>query len=246
MNKFLLLILAVVVIACDKRTDVATVTANDGKDGKNGHSIVSMYNKSSELECLNDGQRLDLYLDIDDSLSVTEGDLYMNSLVTCNGLNGLNGIDGVNGQDGETGAQGPQGEPGPQGLVGATGPQGLAGPQGLQGIPGLPGAIGPQGVPGRPGPMGPQGPQGPQGIQGPAGSPGTTVTITLYSSNSCTKITGTNRYVRVQGNNVQFFTSSSCHSSTKLAEVSQGESFWVTGNVLAVYDDCSVRVLTFN
>ena len=228
MNKFMILI-SLVLIACSKTTDVATVTGNDGK---NGYSIVSMYNEPSGLECSNGGQRLDLYLDTDYSLSVSEGDIYTNSLVVCNGLNGLNG------------EQGPQGEMGPQGLIGATGPQGLMGPQGLQGQPGTPGAIGPQGPQGLPGPVGPQGPQGPQGIQGPAGSSG--ATITLYASTSCTRITGTNRYVRVQGNNVQFFSTSNCQGSSKLAEVSQGESFWVTANMLAVYDDCSVRVITFN
>jgi hypothetical protein len=240
MNKALLVLL-LVVAACNKRTEEATVTAIDGK---NGHSVVSVYNESSELECSNGGQRLDLYLDLDDSISVTEGDMFMNSLVTCNGLNGLNG------------AQGPQGEPGPQGLIGETGPQGLTGPRGYQGFPGLPGAIGPrglpgvtgstgpQGLPGVAGPVGPQGAQGPQGIQGPAGSSG--ATIVLYSQTSCTRIGSTNRYLKVQGNNVQFFSSSNCSSNSKLAEVSQGESFWVTGNMLAVYDDCSVRVITFN
>lgn len=239
--RYLLMILLLLIVACDKRTDQATVTA---VDGKNGHSVVSVYNESSELECSNGGQRLDLYLDLDDSLSVTEGDTFMNSLVTCNGLNGLNG------------AQGPQGEPGPQGLIGETGPQGLTGPRGYQGFPGLPGAIGPrglpgvagstgpQGLPGVAGPVGPQGAQGPQGIQGPAGSSG--ATIVLYAQTSCTRIGSTNRYLKVQGNNVQFFSSSNCSSNSKLAEVSQGESFWVTGNMLAVYDDCSVRVITFN
>lgn len=242
-----LLFLGLVFVACNKKTNVATVTAVDGTDGSNGHSVVSMYNESSELECQNNGQRLDLYLDLDDSLSVSEGDQYMNSLVTCNGVNGLNGVAGQNGndgQDGQDGAQGQTGEQGPQGLIGATGPQGLMGPQGLQGMSGLPGMIGPQGVPGNAGPVGPQGLQGPQGIQGPAGSSG--ATITLYAQTSCTKITGSTRYMKVVGQNVQFFSSNSCHSSTKLAEVSQGESFWVSGNILAVYDDSSVRVIIFN
>lgn len=238
MKAIILIFLTFLVIGCDKRTDQATVTAVDG------HSVVSVYNESSEFECSNGGQRLDLYLDIDYSLSVTEGDRYMNSLITCNGNNGLNG------------EIGPQGEQGPQGLIGETGPMGLTGPQGLQGFPGVPGAIGPQGlpgvagstgpqgIPGIAGPVGPQGPQGPQGIQGPAGNSG--ATIVLYSQTNCTRIGSTNRYLKVQGNNVQFFSNSNCSGSSKLAEVSQGESFWITGNMLAVYDDCSVRVITFN
>lgn len=239
-----LLVLLLATAACSKRTDVATVVAVDGTNGKDGHSVVSVYNESSELECSNGGQRLDLYLDMDYSLSVTDGDMFMNSLVTCNGANGLNG------------AQGSQGEIGPQGLIGATGPRGLRGPRGYQGFPGQPGAVGPQGldgvagatgpqgIPGVAGPVGPQGATGPQGIQGPAGSSG--ATIVLYAQTTCTRIGSTNRYLKVQGNNVQFFSSSNCSSSSKLAEVSQGESFWVTGNMLAVYDDCSVRVITFN
>lgn len=262
LKKVLFIITLLVLVACNKRTDQITITGKDGTNGHggtnglNGKSIVSTYNESSELECQSGGQRLDLYLDMDYSLSVTEGDQYMNSLTVCNGSNGLSGIDGVsgtdgengedgvNGEDGEQGIQGPVGEMGPQGLIGLVGPQGLAGPQGLQGVQGTPGAIGPQGISGLPGPTGSQGATGPQGIQGPIGSSGTT--IKLYASSSCTLITGTTRYVKVQGSNVQFFSSSNCASNTKLAEMSQGESFWVTGNVLAVYDDSSVRVITFN
>lgn len=251
-----ILLIAFLIVACSKTTDVATLKANDGTnghdgtDGRNGYSVVSMQDKASALECETDGQRLDLYLDLDYSLTVSEGDRYMNSLVVCDGNNGINGIDGVNGQNGEDGqngldgAEGPEGQQGPQGLIGAAGPQGLMGPQGLQGPVGSPGLIGPQGVAGLTGPRGPQGAQGPQGIQGPVGSSG--ATITHYAQTSCTKITGSNTYMKVQGQNVQFFSSNTCKSSTKLSEVSQGESFWVTGTMLAVYDDSSVRVINFN
>lgn len=98
--------------------------------GKNGHSIVSESLSASEIECETSGTRLDMYLDLDDSLSVTSSDQWLNSVVVCNGANGLNGIngkDGTQGPQGLAGAVGPQGEPGipgPIGPTGATGPSG--------------------------------------------------------------------------------------------------------------------------
>ncbi len=112
----------------------------DGKDGANGHSLASQFMSATELECANGGSRLDIYLDLDDSLSASEDDSYLGSLVACNGANGL---------DGE------QGEPGIQG------PPGLIGPPGLNGNPGHDGSQGPTG------PQGPQGPAGTPGAQGP-------------------------------------------------------------------------------
>lgn len=228
MKKVLLVLLILVIAACTKRTDQITVTGTDGRDG---YSVVSEFAQSSELECQTSGTRLDMYLDLDRNLMASDGDQYLNSIIACNGASGINGLDGTNGTDGEDGAQGPQGEMGPQGLQGFVGP------------------AGPDGSPGVQGPVGPTGSQGPQGLQGVPGTNGaSSVTIALYSSNSCTKITGSSPsvYVKVQGSNVQFFNSSSCHSSTKLAEVSQGESFWVSSRMLAIYDDESVRVITFN
>jgi len=219
MKKFLLACLLVLVGCAEDKSVVATITAIDGK---NGHSIVSSYNSASELECEGSaGYRLDMFVDLDDSLTASEGDLFSNSLVVCDGRNGLNGQNGLQGPQGE------QGEPGPQGLQGLTGPQGTPGEQG------------------EPGPVGPQGPQGPQGIQGPSGSSG--ATIVAYSSNSCTKISGTSVYVKPTGsNNFGLYSSSSCSSSSKFAEVSQGESYWVSGNALAIWNDGSLRVITFN
>lgn len=219
MKKFLLACILVLAGCAKDESVIATITANDGK---NGHSIVSSYNSASELECEgSDGYRLDMYIDLDDSLTASEGDKFSNSLVVCNGQNGLNGENGLQGPQGE------QGEQGPQGL------QGLAGPQGEPGAQGSPG------------PTGPQGPQGPQGIQGPAGSSG--ATIVSYSSNSCTKISGTSTYVKPTGSsNFGLYSSSSCHSSSKFAEVSQGESYWVSGTSLAIWEDDSLRVITFN
>lgn len=215
----------------------ATITAVDGKDG---HSIVSSYQSASELECEGaSGNRLDLYLDLDDSLSVSEGDLYSNSIISCNGVNGQKGEQGI---PGVQGVQGEPGQQGPQGLQGLVGPQGATG---LQGAVGPQGATGQQGNQGLPGPIGPQGPTGPQGLQGPVGSSG--ATITNYGSNSCTRITGTNSYVKPTGsNNLGLYTSSNCASNTKFAEVSQGEAYWVSANSLATHISGCLRVITFN
>lgn len=146
----LLLIYSILFIAsCADKTMVASVTA---KDGVNGHSVVSLVQTASSIECTSSGSRMDMYIDNDDSLSTSQGDTYINSLVVCNGTNGLNG------QQGSVGMQGPQG------LAGEVGPQGPTGATGLQG------------------PVGPQGPQGPQGQTGPAGSSATITAYNNSSS----------------------------------------------------------------
>lgn len=219
-----LFVLGLVLVGCSSKTELVDVIS--GKDGKNGHSIVSMYQAASETECSAGGSRLDMYVDTDDTLSATPSDVYTNSVVVCNGLNGLNGQQGVPGVQG------------PQGIAGEIGPQG---PPGQNGTPGLPG------MPGSPGPMGPPGPQGPQGIQGPAGSSG--AIIVNYSSNSCTLVANSSptTYTKPTGShNFGLYTSSSCHSSSKFAEVSDGESYWVSNNSLAVWSSNSIRVITFN
>lgn len=239
MKKMLVLVSTLLVIGCTERNTVATVTAkdganglnglvgrdgNDGSDGLNGvngHSVVSYYNEASYCECENSGSRLDMYLDLDDSLSATEGDQLLNSLVICNGLNGLKG------EQGETGA------PGPQGVAGAVGPQGPQGPQGV---------MGPMGVPGVQGPTGPVGPQGPQGMQG---SPSSSATITVYNnSSSCVLLTGSSYYVK----NGDIYSSSSCHSHTKVMVLQgTGDSFWISPNQLATDGGYSaIRVIKFN
>lgn len=193
----------------------------NGTNGANGHSLVSQYVGASAMECPNGGSRLDIYLDADDSLGVSADDTFMSSIIACNGANGL---DGLNGADG---AMGPQGAPGPQGIAGAVGPQGTPGAQGLIG------------------PSGPAGSQGPQGIQGPAGNSG--ATITAYTSSACTQISSTGVYTKQTGNqNVAVYSTPSCDSQDKLAEIGSGESYWVSSNDLAVWTNGSIRVIHFN
>lgn len=214
------ILLMAYVIGCGPAREVVQIHTGapgaNGADGKNGHSIVSQYSNTSELECEgSSGSRLDMYLDNDDSLTVSESDLFQNSLIICNGLNGLNGL---NGQSGEQGPQGIAGSIGPQGTPGATG---------------------------SPGPTGPVGPQGPQGLQGPAGGAGGT--IISYTSSSCTAIPGTSYFVKPNGTNFKVYTGSTCHSSTAVAEVDDGSSFWLSANKLAVdFGDTGLRVITFN
>lgn len=86
------------------------VDGKDGKDGANGHSLVSLINPASEIECTSGGQRLDVYLDMNDSFTADEFDLYLNSVVSCNGTDGQDGVDGQDGIDGQDGADGRDGE----------------------------------------------------------------------------------------------------------------------------------------
>lgn len=222
----------------DERVTKAFVTANDGtigatgltgaqgEAGQNGHSIVSKITDASDCECETSGSRVDLFVDTNDSLEADEGDFYQNSFVVCNGRNGQRG------ERGYTGSQGPRG------LQGEVGPRGLSGPMGLQGPVGPAGMIGPQGVQGIAGPIGPK---------GDTGASGSGAVIRSYSGNSCTLLTGTSMYVKGTGsNNFGLYTSSSCHSSSKEFEVSDGESYWVSSSSLAVWNDGSLRVITFN
>ncbi len=206
--KFILALVATAVLAgCASRTDELTIGARNGLNGSNGHSLVSQYVSCTQLECGEaGGTRLDIYIDLDDSLSATEADLYSNSLVACNGSNGL------------------QGEPGSAGPTGETGPTGAPGSNGL------------------PGPTGPAGESGSPGSNGSDA----TATIANYSSSSCTKIAGTSTYMKPNGSNYKLYTSSSCHSSSAYAEVSEGESYWVSSSDLAVHSSTSLRVISFN
>lgn len=136
------LVLLMIAISCDSTTVhlIPGQDGMDGQDGANGHSLVSETTEVEGNACdENGGQSLDIYVDLDDSLSVTEGDLYQSSLIACNGSNGLNGEPGAPGEPGPPGVAGPQGLPG-IGIPGPAGPPGPTGPQGVPGAQGPPGA----------------------------------------------------------------------------------------------------------
>jgi hypothetical protein len=218
MNFRMVLVLTLLTGCGLKKETVQINDGKDGKDGQNGHSLVSEFNDASELECPNGGTRLDVFIDLDDSLTPTEEDKYLGSLVACNGANGKDG------QDGEAGLMGPQGEIGPQGAAGEQGEQGPVGPMG---------------------PQGPMGAQGEQGLPGASGSSG--ATITSYESNSCVKISGTSYFTKPNGQNSGIFTSSDCKSSSKAFELGEGDSMWLSADMLAVkLMSTGIRVIKFN
>lgn len=192
---------------------------DQGVAGSNGHSLVSETVAASALECAVSGQRLDIYVDLDDSLSVSAGDQFQSSLIACNGANGLNG------QDGAAGAQGPQGDTGPQGSVGPQGGQGVAGPSGPAGV---------------------QGPQGEAGAQGPAGT-GATVQNYSLSSSTCTSL-GDSLYAKKNSTNVRIYSGSTCSSSTMTLEIdSSGHSYFLTGTRVGFnVNGGDLRILKFN
>ncbi len=127
-------------------------------------------------------------------------------------------------------------------LNGLNGANGADGSDGLNGADGQDGANGQDGADGQDGAVGATGPQGPQG---PAGAAGSTVTLTSYALSGCTALTGTLFYAKKDGSNRAFYTSASCHSSTKEYEMSEGHAFWVSSSKLAVYTDTGIRVINF-
>ncbi len=225
MSKYLIVLLCLV--GCSAKTTVTMIPGATGEtgavgatgpSGANGHSLVSQFVEVSmeSCECLAGGTRLDIYQDLDDTLSVSESDSYAGSLVACNGSNGANG------QDGQEGAQGLQGSVGPTGSAGADGSDGEPGPQGLAGADGIDGL------------------DGTDGAQGP---PGTGATI-LASSSVCTSITGS--YYMKSNTLYLENDSSLCDGSHDKVELNNGDSLWLSANKLAVYNLSGLRVITFN
>jgi hypothetical protein len=224
-------VLAIVLIlaSCSRKESFKLIQGPKGDTGADGHSLVSQYVESDE--CLDGGTRLDIFLDVDDSMTVTEGDLARGSLLACNGSQGIQGLQG------ETGERGRQG---PRGIQGRVGPQGLAGQSGTNGNDGEDGAIGPQGIQGI---AGPSGSQGIQGIQGESGINATaSISVTL---SGCRAILGTDYYSKDD----RIYNNTSCSSSHSgmVADLNGGNSFWVASNKLAVdFTSSSIKIITFN
>lgn len=141
MKRFLVAMVAILALsACEFKKEVVGMLKGDpGANGADGYSLVSVTTQVDGCECDGaGGQRLDVYLDLDRSTTVTEADAYQNSLVACNGQQGLRGYRGYPGEMGPPGI----GIPGPQGIQGEPGPMGPPG----QSIQGPPGATGPAGA----------------------------------------------------------------------------------------------------
>jgi hypothetical protein len=211
------------------------VDGRDGKDGANGHSLVSQINLASDIECSTGGQRVDIYLDMNDNFSTDEFDLYLNSIVACNGADGEDGADGKDGAQGLRGEPGEQGPPGLEGRVGPQGLQGEAGPQGIQGIQGLVGE------------RGEVGPQGVQGLPGERGADGTGAIISSYVSSSCSAISGTSLFTKPNAAVASVYSLNTCSAASKLYDVANGESLFLENNVLAIkITTGGIRVIKFN
>lgn len=217
---FLALAVLVAAVGCGKdRSLEATVTAIDGR---NGHSLVSQYMAATELECgAEGGSRLDIYMDTDDSLTASDGDLYQNSLIACNGANGLDGQNGNNGENGHDGIAGPPGQ---------------AGPPGLNGNPGHDGAPGPQGPPGSP------------GAPGQNGQNGSGHVVPKNVTGNCTNIS-TGYDAKIKNQTVELYTAGqSCSSPSKVYVLTDSAStFWLSATELAVFvSPAGLRILDFN
>lgn len=70
--------------------------------GSKGHSMLSYSEPATQEQCSNGGVVVSMFLDADDSLSLTEQDVFVNSYTVCNGLNGSDGVNGEDGEDGKT------------------------------------------------------------------------------------------------------------------------------------------------
>jgi hypothetical protein len=160
-------------------------------------------------------------MDVDDSLTPTDGDLYQNSLIACNGLNGNHG------ENGHDGIAGPPGQAGPPGLDGNPGHDGEPGPSGLPGSPGAPGANGHDGAPGQ---DGKDAHVTPKNVTG-----------------NCAALTA-NYDAKIKNNTVELYTAGhSCDAPWKVFTLtSSASTFWLSSTELAVFvDPAGLRVLTY-
>lgn len=76
--------------ACQSST-VQLIPGPKGDDGQNGHSLISQTQSASAEECVNGGNHFAVYLDVDDSFTVSEGDVEEGFLIACNGAPGSEG-----------------------------------------------------------------------------------------------------------------------------------------------------------
>jgi hypothetical protein len=73
-----------------------------------------------------------------------------------------------------------------------------------------------------------------------------TASITNYTGSSCQLISGSSVYVKKSGSNFVLYSSSSCHASGKIYEVSQGEVYAISNNIIGIHATSVLKVLTFN
>lgn len=67
-----------------------------GANGTNGLSLVSQSRSATVIECPSSlGTAVDIFVDFDNSFTVTPGDVFQSGLVACNGVAGSNGSNAV-------------------------------------------------------------------------------------------------------------------------------------------------------
>jgi hypothetical protein len=72
----------------------------NGSNGLNGKSLVSQARIATSLECPSSaGSAVDIYVDNDNSGTVSLGDSFQSGLVACNGINGQNAVANTTGYD---------------------------------------------------------------------------------------------------------------------------------------------------
>lgn len=113
MKKLIVILFAIVFFGCQQETELVRIVS-----GNDGHSLVSEYHSPTAFECGElGGSRLDVYLDMNYNLVSDAGDVFQNSLLSCNGAIGV----GIPGPIGPQGPPGVDGAPGPVGPVGDSG-----------------------------------------------------------------------------------------------------------------------------
>lgn len=119
------------------------------------------------------------------------------------------------------------------------------GKDGVDGQDGADGVDGQDGTDGRDGIDGQDGEQGPTGPQGEPGQDAVGIQILTFTASSCQQILSTGVFVKYNGTNATLYSSDGCASNTKLDQVNDGESYWITNTLLGIKSENTFRVIDF-
>lgn len=219
--KKLLLLAAILMTGCGPVTETVKIIKGDkGDAGQDGVSCtLSSVENGVQLSCSDE-----------------------TSFIVYNGINGLDGISGQDGLDGENGITGQSGQDGTNGTDGLSCTVEQLENGAIINCNNSTATV----LNGTDGQNGDDGVDGAGGQDGQNGS-NAVATITNYSSSSCTLIVGTTVYTKPSGSgNRGLYTSNTCSSNSKYAEVSQGEAYWVSTSSLATLDGNTLKVIKFN
>lgn len=98
MNKIATMLLLFVASCGNPQDEVVEVVGNDG------HAVVVKTYEDNRGNCANGGTIIETYLDLDDSLTVTDDDQLQSTNTICNGVKGNTGITGATGPTGSAGS----------------------------------------------------------------------------------------------------------------------------------------------